>query len=548
MPLNSSSADMSASAGGARTSRRGSELARDLLSASGTGGNKIADSEGHTFDPIGSTQGARESFLKQVGDNVREKVGSVIGDKALDPEAKAELQAKNPEAVAALSSTTGVVLEMAVFLTYVGLDMGKSLYNGYVIRGAFSHGHTMVFSALLITQGFIQFSMAMACIGYFEGAEGFKMLANAERYRKFFIVSALFALAQNFATAYTELSPGTIKILGQCRLLETAVLSKIIFNRRYIETQWLLMGIIIFGAVLHLMAKSNAHENYDQQEDLSAEQLQRTLCHRALGSLMNSNITNGTLHPMPQSCVVAPPEHGGGEESSFGMFLGIFYTFLYMMCSDIASIVSEMYLKSEKKTPFYIQKATMESMGIPVLLLTSFIGPWFQMRVGTGQSRWAPQMWWASDGSNFMGSQAAIDWCYDPGRQHHHRVVGPFPGGCGLAAGGLWRDWNNLAPWGALFFGSAQSWGAGFLVKLLSSVVKLLAKIVSLGGVFFLGDCWILYEGDEGNLQPAGVAAVQVILLTYTFLTLQLPKEEEVAAPKGEAEMSQRPAERPVVV
>lgn len=167
---------------------------------------------------------------------------------------------------------------------------------------------------------------------------------------------------------------------------------------------------------------------------------------------------------------------------------------------------------------------------------------------GHRADRWAPQMWWASDGSNFMGSQAAIDWCYDPGRQHHHRVVGPFPGGCGLAAGGLWRDWNNLAPWGALFFGSAQSWGAGFLVKLLSSVVKLLAKIVSLGGVFFLGDCWILYEGDEGNLQPAGVAAVQVILLTYTFLTLQLPKEEEVAAPKGEAEMSQRPAERPVVV
>jgi len=65
MPLNSSSTDIDSGAG--RSSRRGSELARDLLSASGTGGNKIADSEGHTFDPIGSTQGtARESFLKTV--------------------------------------------------------------------------------------------------------------------------------------------------------------------------------------------------------------------------------------------------------------------------------------------------------------------------------------------------------------------------------------------------------------------------------------------------------------------------------------------------
>jgi len=126
MPLDGSIADLASSG------RRGSaELARDLLSASGAG--KIADSEGNTFDPVGSSQGPRESFLKTVGDNVKDKVGSVIGERALDPAAAAELQAKNPQAAALLTSSTGVALELMIFLIYVGLDMGKSLYSSGVL-------------------------------------------------------------------------------------------------------------------------------------------------------------------------------------------------------------------------------------------------------------------------------------------------------------------------------------------------------------------------------------------------------------------------------
>lgn len=548
MPLDGSIADLASSG------RRGSaELARDLLSASGAG--KIADSEGNTFDPVGSSQGPRESFLKTVGDNVKDKVGSVIGERALDPAAAAELQAKNPQAAALLTSSTGVALELMIFLIYVGLDMGKSLYSSGVLSAS-SHfvateGHQIITSALIINQGLLQLTFAFVTIAVVEGGQGFKNLANLERYRKFAIVSCLFSLAQVFATmAYTILDPGTIKILGQCRLFETAVLSRIIFNRRYSETQWMLMIIIIFGAILHIMAKQTAESAYELDEALTLSSAQRTDCHITLTSLTDAfiiNRNNSHLQPMPRRCVVEPPHpHRGNAE----FILGLVYVFLYMFCSDIASIVSEMFLKSEKDTPFYIQKATMESMGIPILFLMSFIAPWFSMCVGVDPSRWAPQMWWAAPGSSFMGADTGLAWCNNVTAEVHHHPRG-YAIPCGLAAGGLWRDWCYLPPWGALFFNSCQSWFAGILVKLLSSVVKLLAKIVSLGGVFFLGDCWLLYTPDSGDLRPAGFAAVQVILLTFTFLNIKVPKEEVPNEPEGTktagVELPERPQKAEVV-
>lgn len=543
MPLDGSIADLASSG------RRGSaELARDLLSASGAG--KIADSEGNTFDPVGSSQGPRESFLKTVGDNVKDKVGSVIGERALDPAAAAELQAKNPQAAALLTSSTGVALELMIFLTYVGLDMGKSLYNSGVLSRHSNfvevQGHQIITSALIINQGLVQLLFAGITIAVVEGGQGFRNLANLERYKKFAIVSCLFSLAQVFATlAYTILSPGTIKILGQCRLFETAILSRIIFNRRYSETQWMLMIIIIFGAILHIMAKQSAESAYELNVDLTGSSEQRTECHRTLTSLTDTfiiNRNNSHLQPMPPQCVVDPGRaDDGGEE----FVLGLVYVFLYMFCSDIASIVSELFLKSEKDTPFYIQKATMESMGIPILFVMSFIAPCFSMAVGVSESRWAPQMWWAAPGSTFMGADVGLAWCADV-TKHHGVAIN-----CGLAAGGLWRDWRYLPPWGALFFCSCQSWFAGILVKLLSSVVKLLAKIVSLGGVFFIGDCWLLYTPDSGDLRPAGFAAVQVILLTFTFLNIKVPKEEVPNEPEGTktpgVELPERPQKADVV-
>jgi len=545
MPLNSSSTDLSTS--DRRGSRRASaELARDLLGASGAG--KIADSEGNTYDPVGSSAGPRESFLKTVGDNVKDKVGSVIGERALDPVAAAELQTKNPGAAAFLTSTAGVALEMVIFLVYVGLDMGKSIFNSAALgrHAAFAEaGHTIVFSSLLMTSSLLQTCLALGTIGFVEGKEGFQRLANPERFKKFFIVSVLFALANNFATlAYTELPAGTIKILGQCRLFETAILSRIIFNRRYSETQWMLMIIIIFGAILHIMAKQNAEALFEETANLHLEHDQRRLCHQDLVHLSNEtqiNRTTSSLQPLITECIIAPAESHDGDE---GLILGIMYTFLYMLCSDIASIVSEMFLKSEKSTPFYIQKATMDSMGIPVLFATSFFGPWFSMIVGVSESRWATQMWWAREGSNFIGADRALAWCNNPAEHHGHAIL------CGSAAGGLWRDWGYWQPWGALFFTSSQSWFAGILVKLLSSVVKLLAKIVSLGGVFFIGDCWLLYDEEAGNLRPAGFAAIQVILLTFTFLNIKVPKEEAMAEPAASAkdavELPER--EKPQVV
>jgi len=289
------------------------------------------------------------------------------------------------------------------------------------------------------------------------------------------------------------------------------------------------------------MAKSSANDIWELQHALDEEHVQRTSCHMALTHLTNTTVNTVTtaLQPMVSDCVVAPDESRRDHDE--GMLLGLSYTFAYMLCSDIASIISELFLKSEKDTPFYIQKATMESMGIPILFVMSFLGPFFGKLIGQSPSRWAPQMWWAAEGFSFMGSADALAWCAD--HMHHGHAVHDMP--CGIAAGGFWREWNQLAPWGALFFGSCQSWFAGVLVKLMSSVVKLLAKIVSMGGVFFIGDCWVLYEDSDGDLKQAGVAAVQISLLTFTFLNIKTPKDElpkvSSEAPGGATELPERP-------
>lgn len=518
-------------------------MAKELLGAAGAG--KIADSDGNHYDPVGSTQGERGSFLKEVGDNVKEKIGSMIGTNALDPAAVVELEQKNPGALAFLSSASGAVMEMMIFAIYIGLDMGKSLLSAATLRGDFSDTHTIIASSLIITSGAIQFCVAMTTLVVLEGAAGLRKFADPKRFSKFVLVSLLFALAQNFGTlAYLELPAGTIKILGQCRLLNTAILSKIVFNRRYTETQWMLMMIIIIAAVLHIMAKATNKDLYNTGQDVSALQTNISACQSTLTSLSSTTIINrevASLQPVPEVCVFNSDSHHSDEGTNF---LGLFYVFAYIMCSDIASIVSEMFLKSEMDTPFYIQKATIEGMGVPILIIMSFIGPWFQMVFGVDPWRWAPQMWWAGPGTlgGMFGGKQGWEWCNEP--YDHHGMQDPWVishGGCGASAGGFYRDWNNFLPWGALFFYAAQSWFAGILVKLLSSVMKLLAKIVSLGGVYFIGDVWLL-RPKEGVSTGATMAAIQVMMLTYTYLQIkpEKPKETKIAEEPGAVELPER--------
>merc|ERR1719253_281453 len=63
----------------------------------------------------------------------------------------------------------------------------------------------------------------------------------------------------------------------------------------------------------------------------------------------------------------------------------------------------------------------------------------------------------------------------------------------------LYQGWGSGALL-ALAFNLVGSWLAGMLVKKMSSVMRLLAKAISLGVVYFIGECWLLKA--EGRTPP----------------------------------------------
>jgi hypothetical protein len=137
-------------------------------------------------------------------------------------------------------------------------------------------------------------------------------------------------------------------------------------------------------------------------------------------------------------------EGGLSVKESNNFITGVMLTVVFIFVNSAAGVYSELMLKTDKHLPFFIQKFYFEVPGT----LFGFLLAW-------------------------QGN----DWLVDIGLKKPARVSmihdGPFVG------------WNNH--WVILCFAFyvIKSWGAGMLVKMMSSLAKQLCSIVSVGALYF---------------------------------------------------------------
>jgi len=177
---------------------------------------------------------------------------------------------------------------------------------------------------------------------------------------------------------------------------------------------------------------------------------------------------------------------------------------MYLFLSDVGSIISEKMLKDEVQTGFYTQKVTMEVIGCPVAFLMSIVVPLIMRAVDEPD---VSLEWWTGH-------------CYNKARV----LCNPDFDGSQCQCNSFFMNWNLWFVWVAVAFSFGQSWMSGFIVKLMSSVVKLVGKCVSLAMVYFVAECWVLYNPARPPTGSQHVAALCVLVGTYMFLTFNPPK------------------------
>lgn len=416
-----------------------------------------------------------QSFADQANDLRRSTL--------LDEQYVHELRQRQPGLLAFFMSWTGLLVQGGLFAIYVMLDAGKAMFFTAAIRRT-----DVATASIVISQSAAQLLLALCMALTLDGLPGIREAMNPTMIMKFALVSALFAVAQSFnVLSYAYLSGGTVKILGQVRLLQTAALSSAILGRRYLLVQWAVMASVMLAAGNFFLAGLDRKEMVSTAEGLKGITSKFMACNEELQSLSQKEFAP----ELAPKCNVSDLQERtvSGEDSS--LIVGVCFVCVYLFLSDLGSIISEKFLKDGSKTNFYVQKATIEVIGLPVSIILSFLTPLLQMSVASSKKereKAEDAMWW-NNGK------------------------------------GLFIDWGFVV-FVALLFSTAHSWLSGLIVKKLSSLTKLIAKCMSLAVVFFVGDCWLL---RERAVAPAEcVAAAMVIIGTYLFVSVK-PETEKAA-------------------
>eukprot|EP00929_Paragymnodinium_shiwhaense_P119028 TRINITY_DN90917_c0_g1_i1.p1 TRINITY_DN90917_c0_g1~~TRINITY_DN90917_c0_g1_i1.p1 ORF type:complete len:523 (+),score=114.27 TRINITY_DN90917_c0_g1_i1:85-1653(+) len=441
-------------------------------------------------DPVNLPGSYRVGEVRQ--ESFNQQVESLQRQTLLDPAAVRQLEREDPGFVAWLKTKAGLAAQMGLFALYIFMDVGKSLANSFALKD--SGVNT---TSLVISQSIMSILIGIVITLVIDGAQTVYSAVQPAQLMRFGLVSAMFAAAQCFASlSYKYMDASLIKTLGQARLLQTAILSSIFLRRRYIGAQWATMCVVVLGAMLFLNSKIAAQEAYDVKQVLPGYELDRFTCYEYLSNLTE---LNATVDSVPTFCGDPVEEHLPDEEKN--VKIGLLCTFLYLLISDGASIVSESFLKGDKKLPFYVQKITIEIMGLPISFCMSFFMPWFQKQLGTKEKYWKKDMWWVE------------------------------------GSGGLFRSWSWYTAI-ALLFIIGQSWMGGIICKKLNSVMKLLGKVCSSACVYVMSDL-ILQPEAYGHSWSVTQAQMVAVMSTYVFLNIKVPsKPEEPEAPAGDAAAS----------
>lgn len=420
----------------------------------------------------------------------------------LDETFVAELERKEPAMVMWLKSSAGFLAQIGLFVFYVGLDCSKSIFISKALNG----GVATVSQSIPIVQSFLQICLGILSAVSFLGTQALDDIFDMKQILKYAPVALIFAAAQSFQVlSYSMLSAGTIKILGQARLLQTALLSKFLLGKDYMLTQWTVILMIVMSAAVFCSG--------------AAEWKSRYSCMAGLDTLAGSPDANAMAVAMQgwrgnSSDNVLAECRVDAESSDDDFFMGACAVFAYLFLSDIASIMSEMFMKGETDTPYYVQKVWAEIAGFPSAILMSIVMPILQSFLEPDdESKWRPNMWWSS----VCGSQEWFNQDVNDQR-----------------CGGLFLNWRQAVVC-ALLFSTTHSWCSGLVVKTLSSLMKLMGKCASLALVYFIGDCWLLAKPDQKPAPVCVIAALMVMVGTFTFMNLKPPKKEAPAAPAANA-------------
>jgi len=447
-----------------------------------------------------------------------------------------KLQRSNPYMASWLQTNMGMLMQVALFMVYIGIDAGKSLFAGKALKGT-----SVITTSLVITSSFISIIIGIVIARANDGMEGVRLAMDLGTARRYAPVACFFAVAQCFqALAYKELSPGEIKVIGQVRLLQTAALSVMFLGRRYIGPQWSAMGIVVLGAVMFFEGKVQGDEVHALMMMNHTVSLNRSWC---FANLTQVDVNSGASTPwvIPGACLYNVFKDPTASEEK-QMVLGLLYVAIYMVLSDLGSVVSEKFLKESSGTPFYVQKVSLELSGFPVSIAMSFILPFFQLWVANPDqttkqgakdyARIARAMWWTGT---------------------HLEKGSTIP-----VANSLFQGWGAAALL-SLAFMCAGSWLSGIVAKRMNSVMKLLGKLMSLSTVYFVGDFWLLKtthpcpptNGIQGFLPQVGdcntpptictVSQFVILMGTYTFVSIRVPPPEKEAleATREETELRQ---------
>ncbi|CAE7824484.1 unnamed protein product [Symbiodinium sp. KB8] len=291
-------------------------------------------------------------------------------------------------------------------------------------------------------------------------------------------------MAQAFQTlAYTVISGGTIKILGQVAVSE------------------------LVQPLLDVMPSSTPGPRKPPPSGGEYFEVR--------GEYFEVRLDDQSQYP--EACVMGANAEGDATDNS-DFLKGMLYVFIYLALSDCGSIATERFLNDED-SPYYLQKTWLEIGGLPCAIAMSFIVPLTLQLIGSFSDdglgrkgpppKWESQMWWKEDSR-----------CSDPDWASQDKNMN--------FCGGFFRNWT-MAAVVALFLSMTHSWLSGLVVKKLNSVIKLMGKCASLALVFFVGDCWLLRKQDPPVL--CMIAALMVMTGTFTFMNIKPPKKEAESPP-----------------
>lgn len=434
--------------------------------------------------------------------NSASEVLAEVGRKTLlSPEMVKELESNEPDTLSWLQSASGLLLQVAMLAFYVMIDTAKGLSS----KWAMETGKVQA-SALVLLNQFASILIGFGMTVKFEGLEKAKAAAvDIEAIKRFFFVATLFTMSTilNIMAYGTDLDAGTVKILGQFRLVLSALLSRFILGRNYTFNHWMMLLIITITALAFYMGT----DQRDEATEANLKAMSPEECFmeydpriaKATGARCNILDDNGELLGFSQK----------GSKT-----LGIMYLGAWIITIVSASLITEKFLKASGKTPFYIQKMQLEMSGVWVSIFSAFFVP-AVVQGGAWDPLAAKRLWWKQTELDCKGLDDQPNW---------NTTVG----GKGLFEGFYSRAFVQL------LCAILQGWLGGIIVKRFSTVVKNIAKSLSLILTVFSNEILFWECHDQPLSSTMYLLSISIFCSTVVFSQLG----EDGAKPQAKPELA----------